>query len=118
MYCLYCLYCFVFCLYDCAWIWIGLCFTASFRARVNICRETSQHGLYDVDFLNAPKPTFGIQTIENLIAKLQDRQVEVKAADQMTKLINPDLPGRQAGERGKVSMRRACESRVVFRLYR
>lgn len=61
-----------------------------------------QHGLYDEDFLNAPKPTFGIQTIESAIQRLQDRQVEAKAADQMTKLVSPDVPGRKPGEKGLI----------------
>ena len=60
-----------------------------------------QSGLYDEDFLNAPKPTLGVQTLENVIKRLQDRQLEAKAADQMANLISPDVPGRKPGEKGR-----------------
>lgn len=76
----------------------------------------TQSGLFDPDFLNAPKPSFGLQTIEDLIRKLQDRQVEVKAADQMNRLVAPDVPGRLPGERGEAHMSVLCDSNVILQI--
>jgi hypothetical protein len=70
------------------------------NARVVVSCDVQEGKLYDEDFLNAPKPTLGIATVENLVKRLQDRQVEVRAADQMTRLIAPDVPGRKPDEKG------------------
>ena len=59
-----------------------------------------QDGLYDKDFLHAPKTTFGAAMVQDFINKIQERRFEPNAADHISKLVSPDVPGRQPGQVG------------------
>ena len=62
--------------------------------------RVEQSGLYDEDFLTAPKPSFGAAVIQDFINKVQERRFEPNAADFMSKLVSPDVPGRKPGQKG------------------
>jgi hypothetical protein len=57
-----------------------------------------QDGLYDEKFLTAPKPSLGAALVQDFMRKIQDRRFEGLAADNIQKLVNPDVPGRKPGE--------------------
>jgi hypothetical protein len=58
-----------------------------------------QDGLYDEGFLTAPKPSMGAALVQDFINRVQERRIEPNAADFMSKLVSPDVPGRKPGQK-------------------